>query len=65
MKQCNILKGKPLNFNVGLQKWYVKELVKLVDDLTQEVYEQIKPLYKEYKYQVTLNYVNFFHFLKK
>lgn len=55
MKQRNILKGKPLNFNVGLQKWYVKELIKLVDDLTQEVYEQIKPLYKEYKYQVTFD----------
>ena len=31
MKQRNILKGKPLNFNVGIQKWYVKELLKLVD----------------------------------
>lgn len=51
----NIIKSKPLNFNVGLQKWYVKELVKLVDDLTQEVYEQIKPLYKEYKYQITFD----------
>lgn len=49
----NILKGKPLNFNVGLQKWYVKELTKLVDDLTEEVYKEIKPLYKEYKDQIT------------
>ncbi len=38
MKQRNIIKDKPLNFNVGLQKWYVKELLKLVDDLTKEVY---------------------------
>lgn len=48
----NIIKGKPLNFNVGLQKWYIKELLKLVDDLTNEVYEEIKPLYKEYKEQI-------------
>lgn len=47
-----MIKGKPLNFNVGLQKWYVKELLKLVDDLTSEVYEVIKPLYKDLKYQV-------------
>lgn len=53
MNQRNVIKGKPLNFNVGLQKWYVKELTKLVDDLTREVYEQIKPLYKEYKEQIT------------
>lgn len=53
MKQRNIIKGKPLNFNVGLQKWYVKELIRLVDDLTAEVYEEIKPLYKEYKEQIT------------
>ena len=52
MKQRNMIKGKPLNFNVGLQKWYVKELLKLVDDLTSEVYEVIKPLYKDLKYQV-------------
>ena len=31
MKNQNIIKGKPLNFNVGIQKWYVKELLKLVD----------------------------------
>ena len=49
----NIIKGKPLNFNVGIQRWYVKELLKLVDDLTKEVYEEIKPLYKEYKEQIT------------
>ena len=53
MKQRNIIKGKPLNFNVGLQKWYVKQLLKLVDDLTKEVFEEIKPLYKEYKEQIT------------
>lgn len=52
MKQ-NIIKSKPLNFNVGIQKWYIKELLKLVDDLTAEVYEEIKPLYKEYKEQIT------------
>ncbi len=55
MKQRNIIKGKPLNFNVGLQKWYVKELIKLVDDLTAEVFEEIKPLYKEYKEQITFD----------
>jgi FKBP-type peptidyl-prolyl cis-trans isomerase (trigger factor) len=49
----NIIKGKPLNFNVGIQRWYVKELLKLVDDLTKEVYEELKPLYKEYKEQIT------------
>ena len=38
----NIIKGKPLNFNVGIQRWYVKELLKLVDDLTKEVYEELK-----------------------
>ena len=53
MKQNNIIKGKPLNFNAGLQKWYVNQLLKLVDDLTKEVYEEIKPLYKEYKEQIT------------
>ena len=54
MKQ-NYLKTKPLNFNVGLQRWYVRELTKLVDDLTTEVFEEIKPLYKEYKEQITLD----------
>lgn len=49
MNQRNMIKGKPLNFNVGLPKWYVKELLKLVDDLTSEVYEVIKPLYKDLK----------------
>lgn len=53
MKNKNIIKGKPLNFNVGLQRWYVRELTKLVDDLTKEVYNEIKPLYKEYKEQIT------------
>lgn len=53
MKNRNIIKGKPLNFNVGLQKWYVNQLLKLVDDLTKEVFEEIKPLYKEYKEQIT------------
>lgn len=51
----NIIKSKPLNFNIGIQKWYVKELIKLVEDLTKEVYEQIKPTYKEYKEQITLD----------
>lgn len=54
MKQ-NYLKTKPLNFNVGLQRWYVRELTKLVDDLTTEVFEEIKPLYKEYQYQISLD----------
>lgn len=53
MKQTKVIKGKPLNFNVGLQKWYVKELLKLVDDLTKDVLKEIKPLYKEYKEQIT------------
>ncbi len=53
MEQRNIIKGKRLNINVGIQKWYVKELTKLVDDLTREVYKEIKPLYKEYKDQIT------------
>ena len=53
MKQQNIIKGKPLNFNTGIQKWYVNALLKLVDDLTKEVYEELKPLYKEYKDQIT------------
>lgn len=53
MKNKNIIKGKPLNFNVGLQRWYVRELTKLVDDLTKAVYNEIKPLYKEYKEQIT------------
>lgn len=48
----NVIKGKPLNFNVGIQRWYVKELLKLVDDLTKEVYEELKPLYKDLKYQI-------------
>lgn len=52
MKKQNVIKSKPLNFNVGIQRWYVKELVKLVDDLTREVYEELKPLYKDLKYQI-------------
>lgn len=52
MKQRNIIKGKPLNFNVGLQRWYVRELTKLVDDLTKVVYKELKPLYKEYQDQI-------------
>ena len=55
MKQNNIIKGKPLNFNAGIQKWYVNALIKLVDELTKEVYEEIKPLYKEYKEQITFD----------
>ena len=53
MSEKTIIKGKPLNFNIGLQKWYVKELTKLVDDLTKEVLKEVKPLYKEYKEQIT------------
>lgn len=53
MKDRNIIKGQPLNFNAGIEKWYIKELVKLVDDLTKEVIKEIKPLYKEYKDQIT------------
>ena len=30
-------------------------MIKLVDDLTAEVFEEIKPLYKEYKEQITLD----------
>ena len=52
-KKTNIIKGKPLNFNVGIQRWYEKELLKLVDELTKEAYKEIKPLYKEYKEQIT------------
>lgn len=52
MNNRNIIKGKPLNFNVGLQRWYVRELTKLVDDLTKEVLKELKPLYKEYQDQI-------------
>lgn len=51
----NYLTTKPLNFNVGLQRWYVKELLKLVDELTQETIKELKPTYKEYKEQITLD----------
>lgn len=54
-KQNNSITGQPLNFNAGIQKWYKKELLKLVDELTKDVIEEIKPLYKEYKYQVALD----------
>lgn len=57
----NTIKGKPLNFNVGIQRWYVKELLKLVDDLTKEVYAELKPLYKEYKEQITFTQDNNCH----
>ena len=55
MNDRNVIKGKPLNFNVGIQRWYVKELANLVDELTKDVYREIKPLYKEYKEQITLD----------
>lgn len=55
MKKRSTIKGEPLNFNVGIQKWYEKQLLKLVDELTKEVLEEIKPLYKEYKYQITFD----------
>lgn len=51
MKQ-NYLKTKPLNFNVGLQRWYVRELTKLVKDMADEVLEEIKPLYKDNQEQI-------------
>ena len=54
-KKTNIIKGKPLNFNVGIQREYEKELLKLVDDLTKAAYKEIKPLYKEYKDQITFS----------
>lgn len=53
MKKSNIVKGKPLNFNVGLQRWYARELEKLVESLVKEVYNEIKPLYKANKEQIT------------
>ena len=52
MKQKNIIEGKPLNFNVGLQRWYVRELLKLVDDLTNDVLKELKPIYKENQEQI-------------
>lgn len=52
MKQKNIIEGKPLNFNVGLQRWYVRELLKLVDDLTNDVLRELKPIYKENQEQI-------------
>lgn len=55
MKKRSTIKGEPLNFNVGIQRWYEKQLLKLVDELTKEVLEEIKPLYKEYKYQITFD----------
>lgn len=53
MKKQNIIKGKPLNFNVGLQRWYIRMLDELVESLTKEVYREIKPMYKENKEQIT------------
>ncbi len=48
MNDRNVIKGKPLNFNVGIQRWYVKELANLVDELTKDVYREIKPLQSLY-----------------
>ena len=52
MKQKNIIEGKPLNFNVGLQRCYTRELLKLVDDLTNDVLKELKPIYKENQEQI-------------
>lgn len=55
MKKKKTITASPLNFNVGIQKWYKKQLLKLVDELTQDVLNEIKPLYKEYKEQITFD----------
>ena len=55
MKKRNIITGQPLNFNAGIQKWYEKQLLKLVDELTKDVLNEIRPLYKEYKEQITFD----------
>lgn len=54
-KKRNTITGEPLNFNIGIQKWYVKQLLKLVDELTKDVLNEIKPLYSEYKEQITFD----------
>ncbi|MBQ9246172.1 hypothetical protein IJ182_07895 [bacterium] len=51
MKKRNTITGQPLNFNKGIQKWCKKHLLKLVDELTKDVLNEIRPLYKEYKYR--------------
>ena len=53
--QKTIVKGNPLNFNVGIQRWYIKELLKLVDKLTDSVLKEISPLFREYKDQITFS----------
>jgi SPP1 gp7 family putative phage head morphogenesis protein len=55
MKKRNTITGQPLNFNAGIQKWYEKQLLKLVDELTKDVLNEIRPLYKEYKEQITFD----------
>ncbi len=55
MKKRNKITGQPLNFNAGIQKWYEKQLLKLVDELTKDVLNEIRPLYKEYKEQITFD----------
>ena len=46
MKKRNTITGQPLNFNAGIQKWYEKQLLKHVDELTKDVLNEIRPLYK-------------------
>lgn len=53
--QKTIIKGQPLNFNVGIKRWYIKELLKLVDKLTDSVLKEISPLFREYKDQITFS----------
>lgn len=53
--QKTIVKGNPLNFNVGIQRWYIKELLKLVDKLTDSALKEISPLFREYKDQITFS----------
>ena len=54
-KKQNQISAAPLNFNAGIQKWYEKQLSKLVDELTKDVLNEIRPLYKEYKEQITFD----------
>lgn len=54
-KKQNQISAAPLNFNAGIQKWYEKQLLKLVDELTKDVLNEIRPLYKEYKEQITFD----------
>ncbi len=42
-KKKNTISAAPLNFNAGIQKWYEKQLLKLVDELTKDVLNEIRP----------------------